>query len=329
MGEFELISRFFQRPAQAAEGANPRVALGIGDDCALLNPAEGNQLAITTDLLVEGRHFLSTVPPDRLGHKSLAVNLSDLAAMGATPSAFTLSLALPRADERWCAEFSKGLFALADAAGCTLIGGDTTASPVITISITAFGEVPVGAAITRAGAHAGDDIYVSHPEGGGIGDARLALEVQRAQAHLVADAFDRVRLRMELPTPRNSLGVALRGIATAMIDVSDGLLGDLNHILERSHLGARVEADAIARSPALCTQPVAMQRLCTLAGGDDYELLFTAPPSTRAAVLSAAHASGVAVARIGRIETQPGTRLVDARGYAIDNIFRSFDHFGR
>jgi len=273
MGEFDLIARYFNRPTR-------RAALGPGDDCALLAPAAGQQLAVSSDMLVEGRHFLSTVDPARLGHKALAVNLSDLAACGARPLACTLALALPRVDEVWLAGFSEGLYALADAHGCELVGGDTTAGP-LNVCITVFGEVPAGGALLRNGARAEDDLWVSHAAGGGIGDARLALEVFRGTLALDGERFERVRRAMERPEPRVALGLALRGVASAALDVSDGLLGDLSHLLRRSGVGATVEADAVPRSAELAAQPLEVQRLCTLSGGDDYELLFTAAPAAR------------------------------------------------
>ena len=323
MGEFELIERFFKRAASR----NP---LGVGDDCALLAPAPGMQLAVSTDMLVEGRHFLSTVDPSALGHKALAVNLSDLAACGATPLAFSLALALPRVDESWLEGFSRGLFALADAHGCELVGGDTTQGP-LNICISVFGEVPAGQALLRSGARAGDDIYVS----GTLGDARLALEVFRGRLSVAADVFEAARIRMEQPTPRVGLGQALRGIATSAIDVSDGLAGDLGHVLRQSGLGARVEAtaamgllaaaaDSGAGAGVLSTQT----RLeLVLAGGDDYELVFTAPASAREAIQAAAAASKTPVTRIGRTETEPGLRLVDAQGTLLQRRYASFDHF--
>jgi len=271
---------------------------------------------------VEGRHFLSTVLPERLGHKALAVNLSDLAACGATPIAFTLALAMPRADESFLDGFSRGLFALADEHDCELIGGDTTQGP-LNICITVFGEIPAGQALLRSGARAGDDVYVS----GTVGDARLALEVFRSTLGLEGDAFESVRRAMELPQPRVALGVALRGVATSAIDVSDGLLGDLSHILRRSKAGATLNVDAMPRSKVVAAQPMSMQRTCTLAGGDDYELVFTAPPERADAVHQAAARSRVHVTRIGRIDATPGLRLVDTSGAAVDNTFGSFDHF--
>ena len=315
LGEFGLIARYFTRPVRRAD-------LGVGDDCALLAVPPGEQLAVSTDMLVEGRHFLPTVSPQRLGHKALAVNLSDLAACGATPMAFTLALALPRADEMFLAGFASGLLALADAHGCELIGGDTTRGP-LTISITVMGRTPSGQALLRSGARVGDDLYVS----GTLGDARLALEVFRGQCSLPGDAFDAVRLAMECPTPRVALGQALRGVASSAIDISDGLLGDLNHVLSASGVGAELAMDAIPRSTVLAAQALGLQRLCTLAGGDDYELLFTAPPERSAAVAQAATQAGVAVTRIGRIAALQSVVLRDAHGQAVENVWAGFDHF--
>jgi thiamine-monophosphate kinase len=315
LGEFELIARYFTRPAR-------RAALGVGDDCALLAIAPGMQLATSCDMLIEGRHFLSTVAPQLLGHKALAVNLSDLAACGARPFAFTLALALPSVDEAWLEGFSLGLFALADAHGCELVGGDTTQGP-LNICITVFGEVPAGQALLRAGAKAGDDVYVS----GRLGDARLALEAFRGTVALAREAFAEARQSMERPQPRVALGIALRGVAHSAIDLSDGLLGDLGHVLRRSGVGAALDVDAVPRSAALAAQPLAMQRECTLAGGDDYELLFTAPPASAEAVRAAAARVQLAVTRIGRIESDAGLRLRDAEGRAVTQTFRSFDHF--
>lgn len=315
LGEFDLIKTYFTRPVR-------RAALGVGDDCALLSPSPGMQLATSTDMLVEGRHFLSTVLPERLGHKALAVNLSDLAACGAKPLAFTLALAMPRAEAAFLDGFAQGLLALADAHGCELIGGDTTQGP-LNVCITVFGEVPVGKALLRSGARAGDEVWVS----GRLGDARLALEAFRGTQALTGEQFERVRMAMELPVPRVALGQALRGIATSAIDVSDGMLGDLGHILAQSRVGARIEVDAVPRSEILAAMPLDLQRTCTLSGGDDYELVFTAPPGVAAQVREAASSCGVEATRIGRLETEPGLRLVDARGEPVANRFGAFDHF--
>lgn len=318
MGEFDLIERFFKRPAKHAD-------LGVGDDCALLSPRPGHQLALSSDMLVEGRHFLSTVNPVWLGHKSLAVNLSDLAACGAEPRAFLLSLSMPRADTAWLEGFSQGLFQLAELHGCELIGGDTTQGP-LNISITVIGDVPNGQALLRSGAQVGDDIHVS----GTLGDARLALEAFRGQLSLPGPVFARCRARMEQPAPRVALGMALRGIATAAADVSDGLLGDLGHILKQSRVGARLALDT-CESLLACRHdtdlPEHWRRTCVLAGGDDYELVFTAPPEQRQAVQAAAERSGTAVTRIGTVVAGHGVALLDAQNQAVQASFASFDHF--
>lgn len=318
MGEFDLIARYFTRPVH-------RAALGVGDDCALLAPAPGMQVAVSSDMLVEGRHFFADVDPEALGHKALAVNLSDLAACGARPLAFTLALALPRVDEAWLAGFSRGLLALADAHACELVGGDTTQGP-LNICITVFGEVPAGQALLRSGARAGDDLYVS----GTLGDARLALEALLGHTALAPEVLAATRLRLEQPTPRVALGLALRGLASSAMDLSDGLLGDLSHILKASGVGACIDTSVTSTlmahggnllDPALLHQ-------CTLAGGDDYELAFTASPAQRDAVAAAAQASQTSVTRIGRIEAEPGLRLMDAQGQPVENRYASFDHFG-
>ena len=334
MGEFDLIERYFKRPERHAA----RVALGMGDDCALLQPAPGTQLAISCDMLVEGRHFVSTLDPFKLGHKALAVNLSDLAAVGAQPLAFTLALALPRADDAWLAPFSQGLLALADAHGCELIGGDTTQGS-LNICITVFGEVPMrqgrSQALLRSGAQAGDDLYVS----GNLGDARLALEVFRGTVTVPEPVFTAARVRLETPTPRVALGLALRGIASAAIDISDGLLGDLGHILQQSGVGATIEVDNAAKLVAANEYYTKARgqfdiniaadqwRRWALSGGDDYELLFTAPVARRAAVAAAAQSSQTGVTRIGQIDAERGLRLIDAQGQPVPNTFTSFDHF--
>ncbi len=332
MGEFDLIAQYFARPAAARPAE--QVALGIGDDCALVQPAPGMQLAVSSDMLVEGRHFLPDVSPEALGHKALAVNLSDLAACGARPLGFTLALALPDGDPVWLEGFSRGLFALADAHGCALIGGDTTQGPR-NICITVFGEVPPGQALLRSGARPGDDIYVS----GTLGDARLALGERWGEWQLPTDVSALAKLRMERPTPRVDLGLALRGIASAAADVSDGLLGDLGHILKRSNVGATIDTSIAITLIASCIHSTWTEGTfdlknntgklleCVLAGGDDYELVFTAPPDKQAAVRAAAAVAGVAVTRIGCLDVRPGLRLVDSHGSQVPNTTRSFDHF--
>lgn len=324
MGEFELIARYFQRPARKA-------VLGVGDDCALLQPRPGHQLAVSTDMLVEGRHFFAGTDPYRLGHKALAVNLSDLAACGAEPLACTLALALPDADVAWVAAFAEGFFALADLHGCELVGGDTTRGPR-TINITVMGEVPVqqgrGQALLRSSARPGDDIYVS----GHLGDARLALECLLGRVALPAEVLAPARARLEAPTPRVALGMALRGIASAAVDVSDGLLGDLGHVLTASNVGATLDTAIVctlmqasaASAPGLTPE---LRHTCTLAGGDDYELAFTAPAAARGQVQAAAQGSGTRATRIGQVEAAPGMRLVDGQGQPLQRHFASFDHF--
>ena len=320
LGEFDLIDRYFLRPV----GTGPqRAVVGNGDDCAVIAPAPGMQIALSTDTLVEGRHFLSTVDPAKLGHKALAVNLSDLAACGARPLGFTLALTLPRVDPAWLAGFSQGLLALADQHDCELIGGDTTAGP-LTIGITVLGEVPAGGAVLRSGARPGHQLWVS----GQPGEARLALEAFRGTLNPPLDAagFEAARARMESPTPRVALGLALRGLATAAIDVSDGLLGDLAHLLRRSRVGVQLDLQALPVSPLLQTRPAAEQLDCVLAGGDDYELLFTAPADQAPAVRQAAAQAGVAVTCIGLIDATPGLRLQQG-GQDVPNRWTSFDHF--
>ena len=315
VGEFELIARHFTRPVR-------RAALGVGDDCALLNLQPGMQLAMSSDMLVEGRHFLSTVAPERLGHKALAVNLSDLAACGAEPLAFTLALALPRGDDAFAAGLARGLFALADREGIELVGGDTTAGP-LNLCITVIGQVPKGQALLRSGACVGDELWVS----GELGDARLALEVFRGRLSLSADDFEAARRAMELPQPRVALGMALRGLASSAIDLSDGLVGDLGHVLQRSGVGARVDVDALPRSALLSRQAGDLQRECLLSGGDDYELLFSAPAARHAEVLAAARQVGLAVTRCGVITADSELRLVDGQGRDMALKARGFDHF--
>jgi thiamine-monophosphate kinase len=291
--------------------------VGIGDDCALLRPDAGLELAVTTDTLVEGRHFLPGADPEALGHKALAVNLSDLAAMGAAPRWATLALALPTADERWLAAFARGFFALAERYGVDLVGGDTTRSPLLTINITALGEVPAGVAMYRAGARPGDDIWVS----GELGGAALAL------AHPEVAA---VASRLHRPEPRVELGERLRGLARAAIDVSDGLAGDLAHILERSQVGAVIEYASIPR-PAAFEKFRSLERDCVLSGGDDYELLFTAGAQQRREIEALARELRIPLTRIGAIRPNAAAGaaklvVLDAAGQPLAHR-GGFDHF--
>ncbi|SDB84473.1 thiamine-phosphate kinase [Paraburkholderia lycopersici] len=331
LSEFSLIDRYFARRARAN---TRRAALGIGDDCALIAPAAGEMLAVSTDMLVEGRHFFPDIDPHALGHKALAVNLSDLAAMGAQPLGFTLAFALPRPEEDWLAAFSAGLFELADRFGCELIGGDTTAGP-LNLCLTIFGSVPPGAALRRDAAQAGDDIWIS----GTPGDARAGLGMMRGDwpirqmTQMSGEDAAHLRRALEYPEPRVALGLALRGVAHAALDVSDGLAGDLRHILQRSNLAATIDVDALPRSPALARLPRDVQLQCALAGGDDYELCFTAAPARRQAVEAAAQQAGARVTRIGTMNSLTSPRAApeiawrDAAGTPLTLTLQGFDHF--
>jgi thiamine-monophosphate kinase len=332
LGEFDLIWRFFKAGSESmAQTQINQVLLGIGDDCALLQPDPAQNLAVTSDMLVEGRHFFAGANAEWLGHKALAVNLSDLAAMGAKPVGFTLALALPNANADWLAQFSQGLFRLAQQWQCPLIGGDTTQGP-LTICITALGHVPTGAAIKRSGAKIGDDIWVS----GTLGDARLALGALRSEWPLDTSSLEAVLPRMHQPEPRIALGMQLRGVASSALDVSDGLLGDLRHILKASQVNAEVLIDQLPISRTLAEQEVSLRRQCAANGGDDYELCFTAPASKRMEVESLSTAL-LPLTRIGSISsasngTEPTLILRDANGNLLTTaesmrLMQSFDHF--
>jgi thiamine-monophosphate kinase len=321
VNEFELIARFFSRPARAAS-----VRQAVGDDAALLAPSPGCELAVSVDMLVGGRHFLADADPGRLGHKTLAVNLSDMAAMGAIPKWALLAGALPDRDPDWLAAFARGFYALADAHGVDLVGGDTTRGP-LNLCVTILGEVPAGQALLRSGARPGDDVYVS----GLLGDAALAVAAMAGRVRLDADALTAARARLDAPEPRIALGLALRGVATAALDVSDGLVGDLGHILERSAVGATVDLAAIPRSPALARLAEGAERSlaldCLLAGGDDYELCFTAPPAAASRVAAVAARTGLPLSPIGTITARPGLVVRDERGAPLPALPRAFDHF--
>jgi thiamine-monophosphate kinase len=314
--EFDLIKRFFTRPSRSA-------VLGVGDDAALLQPTPGRQLAVSADMLVAGRHFFAEADPEALGHKALAVNLSDMAAMGALPRWALLSVALPEADETWLAAFARGFLGLAEAHGVELVGGDTTRGP-LNLSVTILGEVTPGRALRRDAAQIGDDIWVS----GQLGGAALGLQHLRGEISL-ADAAARDCLeRLHRPQPRVALGTALAGLAHAGIDISDGLLADLGHILERSGVGARLHLDALPIAPPLAGRADRIVA-CALNGGDDYELCITAPQAQRAALIAAADKAGVAVCRIGEILAGPGLTICDAAGDALNIAAAGYDHFGQ
>ena len=314
--EFDLIARHFTR-------VTPGAVLGVGDDCALLAPSPGMQLAVSSDMLLEGRHFSPQDGPAGLGHKALAVNLSDLAAMGARPRWATLSIALPAADEGWLAAFTRGFFRIADQYGVELVGGDTTRGP-LTLSITVIGEVPPGQALRRDGARPGDEVWVS----GTLGAAAMALAYRQGRLFMEQIDAAKVLPALYLPTPRVELGLALRGVATSAIDISDGLLGDLGHVLERSQAGAVLDFAALPTLPAVRAYlHEAVARDCVLAGGDDYELCFTAPAEKHDAVLAAAATAGVAVTPIGRITAEAGLAVVGPDGAPLTIEHTGYDHF--
>lgn len=315
--EFDLIARYFTRAAPAG-------LLGVGDDCALFPVPPGEQVATSTDLLLEGRHFFPDVDPRALGHKALAVNLSDLAAMGARPIGCVLGLALPTLDEPWLAAFAEGFHALAAAHGCPLIGGDTTRSAHdLAISVTVFGAVPAGLALRRDGARAGDDIWVS----GELGAADVAYRLLDGQYPADAALLAATRGALEWPQPQVPLGLALRGIAHAAIDLSDGLLQDLGHILNASGLGACLHYAQMPVSAALSALDDASLRRAVLGGGDVYQLCFTAPAARRDAVLAAANTAGARVTRIGQTLPQPGLSVLDGQGLPLADLPAGFDHF--
>ncbi len=326
MGEFDLIEKYFKSRFAVEREDLP---LGIGDDCALMTVTPGHQLAVSTDVLVQGTHFFADVDPHTLGHKCLAVNLSDLAACGARPKAFALALTLPSLQDAWLQAFANGLYALANAHGCALIGGDTTRGP-LSICITVFGEVPKGQGIKRSGAQAGDDLYVS----GTLGDARWALEALQGNIPMDEQTLLSTRVRLESPTPRVELGLALRGLASAAMDLSDGLLGDLGHLLKASKKGARLDLRQVLNSPVLSAcmkaSPAdqAIKRL--LQGGDDYELLFAASPIHRARIEDLSKALALPLTMVGEVTDNEGLELMHAKeilGVQSVQDLGSYDHF--
>ncbi len=316
LSEFDLIARYFTR-------APRHTVLAVGDDAALFSVSPASELAASTDMLVEGVHFFPDVDPQALGHKALAVNLSDLAAMGAMPRWTMLSLALPDVDTRWLEGFSRGFFALADKHGVDLIGGDTTRGP-LNISVQIMGEVRQGRALRRDGAKIGDDIWVS----GQLGDAAAAVAHRRGELNLEQAALDRCRIRLDWPTPRVALGLELNTLAHSAIDVSDGLLGDLAHICERSGVGAKVEYSAVPCSADLLPlRGQARVSRAILAGGDDYELCFTAVPERADEIEALSTTLDVALTRIGRIVEGNAVAVFDAAGRPLPVKDPGFDHF--
>ncbi|HEX9391830.1 MAG TPA: thiamine-phosphate kinase [Usitatibacteraceae bacterium] len=320
--EFSLIERFFTRPA-ATPG---RALLGIGDDCALIRATAGEALAISTDTLVAGTHFFADADAGKLGHKALAVNLSDLAAMGATPRYVTLALTLPHIDEVWLAAFSRGFFALADVWQVELIGGDTTRGP-LSMTLTVLGAVEAGRALRRDGAKAGDEVWVS----GTLGGAALALLHLQAKIVLAPRPLAVAEERLHRPLPRTQLGQDLLGIATAAIDISDGLLADLGHICERSRLAASIERAAIPMSPALLGVRADLRDACVLAGGDDYELCFTAPAAQRTRIEALAGTLALSLTRIGVMQAPDGgkalVRVFDEKRHEVTPAAVGYDQF--
>jgi len=314
--EFDLISRHFTRPAANA-------VLGVGDDCALVDVTNGMDLTVSTDTMVSGTHFFPDVNPEHLGHKALAVNLSDIAAMGAMPYWAMLALTVPNVDHAWLAAFAKGFFDLAAEYNVSLIGGDTTRGP-LTLTVTIMGEVPAGAALRRSGAKAGNDVWVS----GNVGDAALAVAHRHGKLVLAESDYHEAVMRLYEPTPRVALGQALRGMATAAIDISDGLLADLGHICRLSGVGATVDLGSIPVS-AIGAKHLGTDagRTAIVAGGDDYELCFTAPANSRDSIAELTDVLGVPLTRIGQVKRGKGVSLLGPDGKAVKIDGRGYDHF--
>ena len=314
--EFDLIKRYFTRP-------NRDVILGIGDDAALLQPTRGMALVVSTDMLVEGTHFFSNAEPRLLGKKTLAVNLSDMAAMGATPRWATLAAALPKVNPGWIKKFAQGFFEIADEFGVELIGGDTTRGP-LTLCVQIMGEVPPGLALRRDSAKVGDDVWVS----GTVGDAALALAHYHEKIKLDPRSLAFCAARLHAPTPRVTLGKSLRGIAHSAIDISDGLLADLNHILESSGVAAEIDLAKIPQSAAMqgyAQTTVAQQ--ARLSGGDDYELCFTAAQDNQNKIKALARKLNLPLTRIGVIKFGKGLKVTNEAGKTLKLPKLGYDHF--
>nr|WP_303648367.1 thiamine-phosphate kinase [Shewanella metallivivens] len=316
--EFQLIEHYFRNKGQKRRD----VELSIGDDCALVNPAENKSIAISCDTLVENVHFLADIPAHALGYKSLAVNLSDLAAMGAEPAWFTLAITLPSVEPEWLERFSDGLFEIAEYYGIALVGGDTTRGPR-SISITINGQVIKGSALTRAGARNGDWIYVT----GTLGDSALGLDILRGAKIVNTEDKEYLINRHYYPTPRVLAGQALRNLATSAIDLSDGLVSDIQHVLKASKVGATIDVSQIPLSSSIKTNLSREEALSyALTGGEDYELLFTVPESQRGAIDTALIHAGVKFVKIGQICAGDKLKLVD-QGEPFVPVSHGFEHF--
>jgi thiamine-monophosphate kinase len=317
--EFELIARYFDRADYDSQ-----TIMGVGDDAALITPTPGRELAITTDTLISGVHFPEQTPPYSIAYKALAVNLSDLAAMGASPRWFTLAISLPHYDKGWLEAFSSGLFSLASRYRVALIGGDTTRGP-LSITIQAMGELPSGQGLLRSGARAGDDLYVS----GSIGAAGLALKnLQAGNLEITPEEGDLLNECLNQPEPRVELGIRLREIVNSCIDVSDGLLADLQHVLDSSRLGAKIEQSSLPYIDAVkrwCDKQE--NYLAPATWGDDYELLFSAPESRRSEIDGFAEALELPLTRIGTLVTDPGIRIFTPGGEVVNVTASGYDHF--
>ncbi len=317
MHEFDFINQYMN----TQPGHRSDVILGIGDDCALIHPPDNQELAFSTDTLVENIHFLPSATANSLGHKCLAVSLSDLAAMGAEPAWVMLSITLPQLEPLWCEEFSHGFFQLLKQHQMQLIGGNTSRGP-LTLTTQVCGTVPLGKALRRNGAQAGDDVYVT----GFLGDAALALRCLQGELTIDDELFQLARTRLDYPIPRVATGIALRDIATAVIDVSDGLAADLQHILTQSQVGAALVIEHLPLSPALQSIAPEVAWSLALTGGDDYELCFTAPKHQRSRI-EALFPQEMVCHRIGVIETHPGLRVRYANGTSFPFEGKGFTHF--
>jgi thiamine-monophosphate kinase len=317
LNEFDLIERYFVRPVSRND-----VTIGIGDDTAVCAVPGGHELLLTTDLLVAGVHFPEDAPAAAVGHKALAVNLSDLAAMGADPAWFTLTLSLPGIDEKWLQEFSQGMFALAETCNIALVGGDTVKGPLVA-GIQACGLAPKGTAVLRSGARVGDKIFVT----GSLGDAALGLRCIQREFEPPTESRDYFISRLHFPAPRISEGLALRNIANAMIDVSDGLVADLAHVLERSSVGATIQQEALPLSSHYRDKLTDIGFGAALTGGDDYELCFTVSADKVDELRAISRDWGCVPGCIGEIEQEPGLRIKTGDGNLIEPDVAGFDHF--